>query len=233
MTTNEFASGTLGAREDWEKITGQKYRLLPYRFDLDGKEYVSFIMGAAYPVFDKDGCVLVLGIVPDTHQIQVVDCVRCSGVYDVYQKIVELRAKYGYGLLSAHLDMVIGDEERYQSVVAKVSEEIEKRQGENAGIYFCNPADFEMTGCMGMYLNHLKQAMAEGDVDHCNNQVVTDELRLLNAEEVQKGRYQDYPVPGLFAAMVHTILYEEQNKEEHHPHLNDDRGERVFISDDI
>lgn len=234
LIKNQWADGTEQAREDWETVTKQKFRLLPYRFALDGREFASFVMGASYPTHDSKGVVIVLGVLPETYTLEVVDAVRCNGIYDVLTKIVELRVQYGYGLVRGHLDYVIGEEERYQAVVAKVSEELETKLGEGRGIYMKDPAGFErgqdQARCMAMYLNHLRQALKDGWIDLASNMVITEALRTINHEDAQKGRYEDYPIPGLIGGMIHTILYEDRQKEEHQP---EGVSDCAFVMDEV
>jgi len=230
LIKNEWADGTEQAREDWETVTKQKFRLLPYRFECDGKEYVSFLIGAAYPTHERKGGVVVFGVTPDDYVLSLMESREASDVYQVFRNIAELRYKYGYGLVRGHIEYITGDEERYQSVVAKVNEGLEMKLGEGRGIYFKSPADLDQTNCMALYLHHLRQAMKDEAVELNNDPLVVEELRQIKPDEAGKGKYQDYPIAGLVGGMVHTILYEDRQKEEHQP---ENVSDCAFNLDDI
>jgi len=217
LIKNEWADGTRQAREDWETVTKQKFRLLPYRFAYGGQEYVSFLMGAAYPTHEKQGGVVVFGVKPDDYVLGLIEAMGAEDVFEVFRYIVELRAKYGYGLIRGHLEYITGEEERYQSVVSRLNEGLETQLGDGRGVYFKDPADLDRTDCLALYLHHLRQAIKTGEVDLNGDALVVEELRQIKPDEAGKGKYQDYPIPAIVAGMVHTILYEDRQKEEHQP----------------
>jgi len=215
LVKNQHAEGTEQAREDWETVTKTPLRLPPFRFEFDGRRFVNFFIGASYPTHDSKGCVAVFGVRADDYVLELMEVRKGEDVFDILRSVVELRVKYGYGQIRGHIEYIIGEEERYQSVVAKTNEEMEKKFGDGRGVYFKDPADLERVDCLALYLHHLRQAMGSKLVDLAGNQVAEESLRMIGYEEAQKGKYKEYPIPAIVGGMVHTILFEDRQKEDY------------------
>lgn len=210
-------SDSLNGARDWAVITGTRFIEKPYKFLYkdhtrpDGVVYRGFHIGASYPTHERDGCVVIFGVC-DNYALRLMECTPCRSVFDVFDTILRLRKAYGFGLISEHLTVVIGEPDRYDTLCARFSIELEK-ETEGTGIYFQPPAGLNKPHSFSMYLTHLRQSLSAGRVDINQIPLAVDELRVINNEISQKGKYQEYPVQGLLGGMIHTILYEGREKE--------------------
>lgn len=227
--------GTMQARLDWAEVTGKE--LLPkppvFHHIEYGHAYSNIVGGVAYPAVVehviKPGVVLIIGIEPDPLQFHIIDMAETPSVFDLLTACVDLRLRYGYGKDRRILPNFMGDQERYQAILLKVSEALEKKGPEN-GLYIKDMVDLRERYALPVYVQQITSALDNKilakPINPKINADITNYLRVFQSETAEKGRVEDYPAVGLLGGMIHSLQIER-------PWLEDPRGTDTVFNIDI
>jgi len=203
-----FEAGTRQARYDWATVTGQPARLRPpiYRDTRDGQGYCNILGALAYPAMEP-GCMIILGITTDKN-FRILEFREHRTVARLLEDAVLTRRLYGWGLDKHVLRSWTGDELRYQTIVSKISQEIEKQMGQDTGLYIRDPLDFRERHAFPLYMNQIRQTLKDGRLDIPQVDLIT-RLQAMQHDAAEKGRIEDYPAAGILGGIVNSILTEE------------------------
>jgi hypothetical protein len=212
----EHIAGTSGARQDWAIVTGQELKLKQATFlhTPSSEYYCNIIGGIAYPVAAgqevKPGIVIIMGIQNDPDvKFRVLDSFESSNVFSLIEKMVELRKQYGFGLDSRILPSWYGDQQKYQTLIMKSSEALEKRHGINAGLYLRDTIDRRETNAFPLYVRQIFNVLETKRLDVNRDNILTGHMQSLQREDAEKGRTDDFPAVGLLGGMVHSLQIEK------------------------
>ncbi|MBI9090155.1 MAG: hypothetical protein JEZ12_13145 [Desulfobacterium sp.] len=208
IVRDKHIQGTEQARHDWADVTGQDIQLKQSIYlDTETDRAYSHIAGAMiYPGIEP-GCLMVMGIQPGP-KLDVLEYQEHGAVLDLIKAMVEIRYEWGYGKAKRVLQQWIGDPDRYQPVVAKVSQALEAKGGYDRGLYIREPADFQEQYAFPLYMRQLHAALNE-KVLHLNGQKdLISRLQAFQPDMAEKGKLYDFPAVGLLGAFTHTMMVE-------------------------
>lgn len=228
----EHIKGTLQARTDWAEVTGKELTLKPPIFHHeDGHTYCNIIGGIAYPAavdhIIRPGIVIIIGIEPDPVKFRVLETFESPSVFDLFTACIDLRLKYGYGEDSRILPNFMGDQEKYQAILLKVSEALEKTQGHDRGLYIKDMVDLRERYALPVYVRQTASALEKGTLEKPTEHIeLVNHLRGFMPESAEKGRVEDFPAVGLLGGMIHSLQIER-------PWLEDPRGTDTVFNIDL
>ncbi len=203
------------ARKDWATVYGQDFTLKnPVFWNMEAAErYSDIIGGIAYPSVSSAGIVIVIGIVMvnGLPVFKILEAAEEKEVFALFQILLRLRVKYGFGKDSRILPWWIGDPDRFQPLVSRTSVKLEEKHGEGQGIYIKPPVDFGEKHSFPLYIRQLfrarnPQLRSPVYLDVNGHQNLSSYAQAIRQEDAENGKYEDFPVVGLLGGMVHTIL---------------------------
>jgi hypothetical protein len=197
-----------------------------------GHTYSNIVGGISYPAAVehqiRPGMVAIMGIEPDPLRFHIIDLVESPSVFDLLTACVDLRLRYGFGEDSRILPNFMGDQERYQAILLKVSEALEKKGPEN-GLYIKDMVDYRERYALPVYVQQFLSALEKGilvkPVNPKIDAAITNHLLVFQSENAQKGRVEDFPAVGLLGGMIHSLQIER-------PWLEDPRGQDTVFNID-
>jgi hypothetical protein len=205
---DDYIQWTRQARHDWADVTGQEIQLRPSIF-LDTKTDVSYshIAGAmAYPGIEP-GCLIIMGI-RQGPKLDVLEYQEHGAVLDLIEATVSIRYQFAYGKERRILQQWVGDPDRYQPVVAKISQALEAKDGYDRGLYIREPADFQEKYAFPLYMRQLHAALAEKILNINNQTALINRLQAFQPDMAEKGKLYDFPAVGMLGAFTHTMMVE-------------------------
>jgi hypothetical protein len=228
----EHIAGTAGARHDWATVTGQELKLKQATFHhIPSCEYYCHIVGGiAYPVAAgqevKPGILIILGIQNEPAiKFKVLEAFESNNVFNLIAKMVEMRKEYGFGLDSRILPNWYGDQDKYQTLIMKASEALEKQHGINAGLYIKDTVDRRERNSFPLYVRQIFHTLETKRFDASANGVTIGHLQSFQREDAEKGKTDDFPAVGLLGGMIHSLQIEK-------PWLEDADGQGTVFNID-
>lgn len=201
------------ARTDWAEVTGKR-QSLKHNIYIDqrtGWRYCGIVGAVAYQ-YDDPGCYIIAGVQSEPHQrIVIMDYAEHTDLYQMITEMAEHQEAYGCRGDINVLNSWIGDPDRYLSIIARVSQVMEKKySGSGGGFYVREPADWqESNKRFAMWTRHLRQAMAEKRVvisQSCSGaSEISNRLQAFPHGAVDTGKIEQYPGVGALAALVYTV----------------------------
>jgi len=226
----DHIEGTAGARKDWAVITGKELTLKPAVFlhSKTGEYYCHLVGGVAYPVATgqevKPGILLIVGIQNEpTVKFTVLESYEDNNVFNLIERMVTLRRDYLFGKDSRILPNWYGDQEKYQTLILKASESLEKHKGSEAGLYIKDTVDRREKHCFPLYVRQIFNALEKKQLDINGDRIVTGALQSFQREDAEKGALDNFPLVGLLGGMVHSLQVER-------PWLEDADGEGTVFN---
>ena len=219
VETPKFASETMPARRDWANITGKELIPKPPVFlhVSSGEYYCNIIGGIAYPVAlgteIKPGIVIIMGVQNDPEvKFRVWESYEDNDVFGLIEKALDARKKYGFGLDPRILPCFYGDQEKYQTLIVKTSEALERKGGPNAGLYIKDTVDLRERHSFPLYVRQLfhslKSKRLEKPADS-GDIILTGHLQGFQREDAESGRTENFPAVGLLGGMIHSLQIEQ------------------------
>jgi len=212
----EHIAGTQGAREDWAIVTGQPLILKPATFlhIPSGQYYCHIVGGIAYPAATaqevKPGALIVVGVQNDPEvKYHVLESYESGNVFTLIEKVVGMRKEYGFGQDSRILPNWYGDQDKYQVLIMKASETLERMHGITAGLYIRDTFDRQEPTAFPLYVRQLFNALKIGRLDVMQDKILTGHMQSLQREDAEKGKVGDFPVVGLLGGMIHSLQIEQ------------------------
>ncbi len=208
----EHIEGTEQARYDHAIVTGSEYTLKPATFlHTETKEYYCHIIGGiAYPTATLPGMVLIIGVQNEPEiKFKVLETFESVDVFELIEKAVLVRSKYGFGGDARLLPYWYGNQEKFQTLIIKTSEELEKKLGYDRGFYVKDLVDLRERFSFALYNRQNSDCLRSGRLDLNNNTVLAGHLQGMDREDVEKSKPEDYPAVGLLAGMVHSLQIEQ------------------------
>lgn len=204
--------GDRGAHEDWAKVTGKELMLKPavFRHTKTGERYCNIVGGIAYPTAEKPGLVLVIGVQNEPAvKFKAMETYEDANVFLLIEKAVQIREKYGFGLDSRILPSWYGDQEKFQTLIVKCSETLEKMHGSTAGLYIKDPVDLRERHAFPLYVRQIFDTLKTGRLDLNGNLILTGHLQGFQRHDAEKGKVEDFPAVGLLGGMVHSLQIQQ------------------------
>lgn len=212
IEANSHIKNTRGAREDWATVTGNELVLKPavFRHTETGDSYCNIVGGIAYPTAEKPGIVLVSGIQndPDVKFI-ILETYEDANVFKLIEKAVNLRGKYGFGLDSRILPSWYGDQEKFQTLILKCSESLEKIHGSTSGLYIKDMVDMRERHSFPLYVRQIFDTLKTQRLDINGDIVLTGHLQGFQRQDAEKGKTEDFPAVGLLGGIVHSLQIQQ------------------------
>jgi hypothetical protein len=209
VITDSYNAETRQARHDWAEVTGQMRELKPAQLhDTEsGKTYATILGAVGYPAGMEPGCVIVTGVTT-APEIQILEYTEHTSIYDLFERMVQCRIKYGHGEHQAILPFWYGDPARFLTPVVAVSTEIESKRGPGLGLYIREPVDWEDPHNLPLYMWQLRAALGDGQLSKDMPATLHGRIQSIQPDMIEKGKVKDYPAVGTLAGMVHSILFE-------------------------
>ncbi len=208
----EHITGTEQARHDWGKVTGKELTLKPATFlhVPTGEYYCHLIGGIAYPTATVPGIVILLGIQSEPNvKFRVLETFEDINVFKLIEQAVMLRSKYGFGLDSRLLPYWYGDQEKFQTLIIKTSEALEKKLGYDRGFYIKDTVDLRERHSFPLYVRQIFNCLETNRLDMNSDDTLIGHLQSFQREDAEKGRTENYPATGLIGGMVHSLQIEK------------------------
>jgi len=227
----EHMSGTRGAREDWAVVTGQPLTLKPATFlhRPSGQYYCHIVGGIAYPTATaqevKPGALIIMGIQSDPVKYRILEVIESGDVFDLIEKLVDTRKAYGFGEDSRILPNWYGDQDKYQVLIMKASEVLERMHGVTSGLYIRDTLDRHDTQAFPLYVRQILNTLKIARLDVGQDKILTGHLQGLQREDAERGKVDDFPVVGLLGGMIHSLQIEQ-------PWLEDVTGQGTVFNID-
>lgn len=229
----EHISGTAGARRDWAEVTGQELTLRPATFlHIPSKtHYCHIVGGIAYPTATtmeiKPGALVIIGVQNEPEvRYRILESHENNNVFKLIERVVEMRKEYGFGMDSRILPNWYGDQEKYQVLIMKASEALEKAHGINAGLYIRDTIDRQERNAFPLYVRQIFNALETERLDVNHDKILIGHMQALQREDAEKGRVDDFPVVGLLGGMIHSLQIEK-------PWLEDSDGQGTVFNIDF
>ena len=229
----EYIKGTRGAREDWAKITGKPLMLKPAVFlhTETGEYFCNIVGGISYPIAVNDeikpGMVIILGIQNEpTLKFKVLETFESDNVFTLIEQAKEAREKYGFKLDSRILPYWYGDQEKYQTIIIKVSEALEQKDGADRGFYIKDLVDLREKFSFPLYVRQIFNTLTTKTFDINGDAMLTEHLQGFRRSAAEKGKTENFPAVGLLGGMVHSLQIEK-------PWLEDVDGRGTVFNIDI
>lgn len=213
---DQFLKDTRQAREDWAIITGKEIELKPSHFlDKRTEDKYCYITGAlAYPGLEP-GCIIILGVINSPKlKFKILEYKEYSSIFQLLKDVVLIRLDYAYGQHEGILFQWIGEQARYQTLVSKISQAIEKQNGVDDGLYIRNPTDWGETYALTMYMKQLRASLKEKRLYLNGKKELINRLQFLKPDDGEKAKFDDFPCIGMLGGLIHTLMIErswEQN----------------------
>ncbi len=208
----EHIAGTAGARKDWADITGNEFtlKLATFLHLSTNKYYCDIVGGIAYPVAAgqeiKPGIIIIIGIQAEPNvQFCILETYESSDVFQLIEKMVDMRRAYGFGMDSRILPSWYGDQEKYQTLIMKSSEALEKVQGVNAGLYLKDTIDRRQPNSFPLYVRQIFNSLEQKILDVDHDTIITGYLQSFQREDAEKGKTEYFPAVGLLGGMIHSL----------------------------
>ena len=219
-----YQAGTEAARRDWAIVTGQPIQLRPpmYVDTRDGQHYTDMLGAIAWPTLEP-GCYMIAGATPDK-RLKMIDYNEFTAVPPLLAGVIESRALHGYGLDQHCLRQWIGDEQRFATIVSRISQDLEAEFGPNAGIYVKDPQDYRERHAWPLYMRQIHEALKNKLID-IKHDMLIDRLQSVDHTTAEKGRFDEFPIIGILGGLINTALLEE-------PWVEDITDSEAFILDD-
>ena len=172
--------------------------------------YCGFVGGIAYPTAEKPGIVIVIGLQNDQAvKFKVLDAWENSNVFELITRAVELRGKYGFGLDSRILPSWYGDQEKFQAIIVRVSEALERKTGVGRGLYIKDTVDLRERFAFPLYVRQIFDTLKSKRLDLAGDMILTGHLQGFQRQDSEKGKTEDFPAVGLLGGMVHSLQVQE------------------------
>ena len=199
--------GTTGARKDWATVTGKPLVLSPPVFHhIESNEYCCGIVGGiAYPTADKPGIIIIIGLQNEPVRFRVLETYEDANVFELIQKVIDLRVKYGFGLDSRILPGWFGDQEKFQTLIVKASTSLEDVCGVGRGLYIKDTVDLRERHAFPLYVRQIFDTLKSKRLDLAGDMILTGHLQGFQRQDAEKGRVEDFPAVGLLGGMVHSL----------------------------
>ena len=208
----EHIKGTRGAREDWAKVTGKPLTLKPAIFHHieSGEYYCNIVGGIAYPTAEKPGIVLIIGVQNEPAvKFRVLETYEDANVFELISKTIDLRKKYGFGLDSRILPSWYGDQEKFQAIVMRVSEALEREVGQNQGLYIKDTVDLRERHAFPLYVRQIYDTRKTGRLERPKDKILPGHLQGFQRQDAEKGKAENFPAVGLLGGMIHSLQIQE------------------------
>lgn len=204
-------NGDRGAHEDWAKVTGKEVIRKPavFRHTETGERFCNIVGGIAYPTAEKPGLVLVIGIQSDPVKFMTLETHEDANVFLLIEKAVQIREKCGFGLDSRILPSWYGDQEKFQTLVVKCSECLEKMHGSTSGLYIKDPVDLRERHAFPLYVRQIFDTLKTGRLDLNGDLILTGNLQGFQRHDAEKGKTEDFPAVGLLGGIVHSLQIQQ------------------------
>jgi hypothetical protein len=219
----EHVEGTEGARKDWAEITGQELTIkqATFRHSLTNEYYCHLIGGVSYPIASgqeiKPGVLLIIGIQAEpVVKYTILESFETLDVFKLIEKMVTMRREYQFGKDSRILPSWYGDQEKYQTLIIKASESLEKAHGINAGLYIKDTVDRREKHSFQLYVRQIFHALEKKTLNINGDKIVTGHLQAFQREDAEKGGVDNFPVAGLLGGMLHSLQIEKPWLEDEH-----------------
>lgn len=211
----EHIKGTAQARHDFAIITGKELTLKPAVFlHLPSNEYYCHIVGGiAYPIAVngeiKPGIVIIMGVQNEPGvKFQVLESYEDANIFNLIEQAIIARKKYGFGLDSRILPNFMGDQEKYQTIIIKTSEVLEKKLGYDQGFYIKDMVDLRERHSFPLYVRQIFNTLETKRLDINGDNTLVGHLQGFRREDAEKGKTENFPAVGLLGGMIHTLQIE-------------------------
>ena len=217
----EHVEGTEGARKDWAEVTGQELTIKQATFlhDTTGEYYCHLVGGVSYPIATgqevRSGVLLIIGIQAEpVIKFTILESFETLDVFKLIERMVTMRREYLFGKDSRILPNWYGDQEKYQTLIMKASESLEKAHGVNAGLYIRDTIDRREKHSFPLYVRQIFHALETKRLDIHGDKIVTGHLQSFQREDAESGKVDDFPLVGLLGGMIHSLQVEKPWLEE-------------------
>ena len=221
--THETPFELLQARKDAAIYTGQRLVERPFWYENieTGQCYYDLYGCLGWPteVSDTDsgmpGYVAVVGIVkneknPQDAVFQLLAEAESKDIPTLLNKILELRATFGFGLHPNLLQAWFGDPERFITTTALLNEKLIERGGSEQAILIIPPDDFYSPKAFDHYVRSLHSVIVPGAVRFYfgGNDVLKNKLR-----EFKRDNPAVMAVGGLVHSLLSRTMWMDQSRE--------------------
>ncbi len=212
--------GTEQARHDFAIVTGKDIVLKPAVFchvETD-EHYCNIVGGIMYPTALEPGIVMIIGIQNEPNLLfRILDVFESDNVFELISNCVDMRKKWGFGLDSRILPWWYGDQDKFRSLIIKVSATLEKASGYDQGLYIKDLTDLREKHAFPLYIRQLFNARNTGLLEKPSKSGfmnIVGYIQGFNRELAEKTKTEDYPAVGLLAGMIHSLQIERPWEEE-------------------
>jgi len=212
---DKHLENTEQSREDWAIVYDQDFVLkTPIFHNLEtGDKYCDIWGGIAYPSVSLSGCIIVIGVILQDDQpvFKILEAVEEKEIFELFRKLIKLRVKYGFGMDARLLPWWIGEPDKFQPLVSRLTQKLEEELGEGRGIYIKPPVDFGEKYSFPLYIRQLFRSrdlkLRDPVYLELNGfQNISSYAQAIQSEDAEKGNYEDFPMVGLLGGMMHTLL---------------------------
>lgn len=213
IKADKHIADTEQARHDFAEVTGRDIVLKPAVFchTETNQHYCNIIGGIAYPTATDPGIVIILGIQNEPIKFRILDVYEDDNVFKLIANCIEMRTKWGFGLDSRILPWWYGDQEKFQTLIIRASEALERQLGFDRGMYVKDLVDLREKHAFPLYIRQLFAARDSGMLEKpslSGFMQIVGYIQGFNRELAEKTKTEDYPAVGLLAGMLHSLQIE-------------------------
>lgn len=208
---SKFLEGTEQARHDFAVIYGKEFKLKPpvfYHLETH-HHYCNIIGGIAYPTIIEPGIIIILGVRQNPIRYEIFEIFEEVNIFKLITQLVRARKKYGFGKDSRILPNWYGEQDRFQTLIIRASEELEKKYGHTYGLYIKDYVDIKLKNALALYVRQIYSCLESGKlIKESLGDQLKQHLQAFQREDAEKGKIANYPAVGLLGGIIHSLEIE-------------------------